>query len=165
MNSSSWSYSVPTGEVPWKILLWLLPFGVVVVVYCFADDAGLSTKLLWLAGAAALGLISGFTTGASSETGAAAELLKFISGGILVPLLGGVVAILQYRQGSKEHYVYEAGQLAEKTIEATLPADFAFFHPLWVLALFFVGYCSFALLGVLLGKQLQKAGFAIMVTK
>jgi hypothetical protein len=155
----------PQGPMPWRILFWLVPLAVVIIGYCVTDPAGVWTKLLWLAGAAALGLVSGFTTGASSQTGAGAELLKFISGGILVPLLSGVVAILQYRQGSKEHYQYMGDHLVEKTTEATVPTDFAYFHPLWVLALFFVGYCSFAVIGVMLGQALQAAGFSIKVTR
>ena len=55
--------------------------------------------------------------------------------------------------------------LVEKTTEVTVPTDFAYFHPLWVLALFFVGYCSFAVIGVMLGQALQAAGFSIKVTR
>lgn len=75
--------------IPWWMLLSLLPLAGVTFGYFVAEPDGLWTKLRWLAGAASLGLISGFTTGASAQTGAAAELLKFISGGILVPLVGG----------------------------------------------------------------------------
>jgi len=37
---------------------------------------------LWFSGAAGLGLLSGYTTGMSTESGTASEFLKFLSGGV-----------------------------------------------------------------------------------
>lgn len=86
---------------------------------------------MWLLGAAALGLVSGFTTGASKLAGAGAQLIGFISGGVIVPILGGVVALVQQPEAS-----------------TATPAKL---HPLWVAGSFFAAYSIFAIIGIAVG--------------
>jgi len=57
-------------------------------------SADQTPERLWMAGAVALGLVSGFTTGLSKQPGSGTEFVKFLGAGILVPILGGLAALL-----------------------------------------------------------------------
>ena len=91
---------------------------------------------LWLSGAASLGLLSGYTTGASKEAGAASEFLKYLSGGVLIPLLGGAAGLVQ---GS------------ETITKSYLAGPQAVFHPIAVVGGFLIFYGLFAAVGIVIG--------------
>jgi hypothetical protein len=108
---------------------------------------------MWLLGAAALGLVSGFSTGASLQAGAAAQLIAFISGGIIVPILGGVVSLLKQPETTTETNTYSGEQLVQKITAITMTNQPAELHPLWVAGSFFAVYSMFAIMGVALGVR------------
>jgi hypothetical protein len=107
------------------------------------DSSTTSIGSVWFAGAGVLGLLSGFTTGASSETGAGSELLKFVAGAIIAPLLGSVVSLTSVAS----------------------PAPATAIHPMWALGTFFVGFGLAAVLGVLFGMLLREKGHEIKMKR
>jgi hypothetical protein len=103
------------------------------------DLTGASIARTWFAGAVALGLLSGFTTGASHETGAGTELMKFLSGAIIAPLLGSVVSLTS----------------------STSPAPTPTIHPMWAIGAFFMGFGSAAMLGIMIGISFREKSLEI----
>ena len=113
---------------------------------------------LWIAGAAALGLLSGFATGLSKDPGSGKGFVTFVGTGILVPILGGVGALLERTQQMTERSAYSGTQLVVKTTKTvTLPSD-GLPHPLAVLGSFFVAFALLAVLGLIAGVLLRKGG-------
>jgi len=128
---------VPTRSC-WITIFLFIAFILGVVVADVAANEVASSEVrvvvaLWLSGAAALGLLSGYTTGASDQTGTASEFLKFVSGGVLVPLLGGAAGLVQGSEKASESYSYLDGQLVEKVTATSGPLHATVFHPLAVL--------------------------------
>ena len=111
---------------------------------------------LWLAGAAALGLLTGFTTGLSSHAGSGVEFVKFLGAGVLVPLVGGVSALIARPQQVTEKSVYTGTQLSEK-ITTTVTLSDAAIHPLAVLGSFFLAFALVAIVGII-GGVLAREG-------
>ena len=122
---------------------------------------GRTIIVVWLAGAGALGLLSGYTTGASEQTGTAGEFLKFLSGGVLVPLVGGIAALVRQPERTTERSTYVGDHVTEKITEVTLPSQAAHFHPLLVLGSFFVAYSVLAIIGIRLGVAHRAGGISI----
>ena len=115
-----------------------------------------SPERLWLAGAAALGLLTGFATGLSGESGSGKQFVAFVGTGILVPILGGVGAVLVRSERVTEKSTYAGNQLVEKTTE-TIPAEGSL-DPMAVVGSFFVLFALFGALGLIGGALLKKAG-------
>jgi hypothetical protein len=137
---------------------------VAVGVWAMAVGSSTRTQTAWVLGGGILGLLSGFVTGASNQPGTAGQFLAFISGGVLVPLFGGAVALMQFRQGTMESYTYSGEQVLTKTTQIQLPANIEHVHPIWVLGSFFIAYGLGAILGILAGMYLRdSAGFVIRV--
>ena len=122
------------------LLVTLGVIGAVPVVSWFLFESDESHILaVWLAGAAGLGMLCGYTTGASEHTGAGTELIKFLGAGILVPLLAGIATLLQRPQKTAETYTYTpSDQVATKVVDTTFPAESALSHPLLILGSFFL---------------------------
>jgi hypothetical protein len=118
-----------------------------VAVWIAPSEARLIVAL-WLSGAASLGLLSGYTTGVSTENGTASEFLKFISGGVFVPLLGAVGVLVSSQRDTER-------QSLEKVTEASAPAAF---FPLAVLGGFLAFYSFFAMAGIILGVWHRSRG-------
>jgi hypothetical protein len=129
------------------------------VAGCMTGAGAGTVGQVWLAGAAALGLVSGFTTGAVGQTGIGTEFLKFLSAGIIAPLLGAVVTLLEFRKLTFEFNTYTASQqLESKVVGIQLPDAFPFMHPLWVLGAFFLTFSLGAVLGIVLGVAARRMG-------
>lgn len=119
----------------------------------------------WLGGAAALGVLSGFTTGASDHTGTASEFLKFLSGGVVVPLLGGLGAMIGQAQKTTESFVYDGENVLKHVTEAGLDSVTASLYPLGVFGGFLLAYSLSAVLGIILGAKFRAGGICIKVVK
>lgn len=119
---------------------------------------------LWLSAAGALGLLSGYTTGASDENGTASEFLKFLSGGLLVPLFGGVAGLVSGSEKVTESYRYVDGQLVEKVTDTQGALQTIASHPMAVLGGFIVFYSVFAAAGIVLGIHHRSKGVKIEMT-
>jgi hypothetical protein len=147
------------------LLISLVLFVLVALGAChLAGPDSTAARYGWVVGAGALGLMTGLVTGASNQAGIGGQLLTFVSGGILVPLFGGVVALMQFRQGTREEYTYAGEHVATKTTSVFFPTGVEPLHPIWVLGAFFALYGSAAILGILLGVLLRESGFAIKMT-
>ena len=144
-------------------------FCAVVIIVASLSGSGIlgdptpSISVLWAAGAAALGFLSGFTTGLSKAEGISTEFVKFIGAGILVPLVGGVAALLNKSETVIESSTYSGTLISTKhtTTVAWFPEPLL--HPMAVLGSFFVAFGIFACLGVVSGTliRLAKPGMAI----
>jgi hypothetical protein len=121
------------------IVLLLLGVAVIVSVPWWGPD-DISLRV-WMSGAGALGLLSGFTTGFSSRAGSGSEFLKFLGAGILVPLIGGSAALIARAQD------------VDAQLESAPSAD-----PLIVLGSFFLVFGLVAILGILSGVLLRRGG-------
>jgi hypothetical protein len=124
------------------------------ILSVFPDQPG----RLWMAGAAALGLLSGFSTGVSTEAGSGKEFVKFLGTGILVPILGGVGILLERTQEVTENSTYSGTQLVERTTTTVTSATEGSLPALAVLGSFFVAFALLALLGIVGGVLLRKSG-------
>ena len=69
----------------------LLAAGVVGAVLLLIGVIPVNSGKMWLAGAAAIGLLGGYATGASEKAGTATEFTKLLGTGLIVPVLGGHV--------------------------------------------------------------------------
>jgi hypothetical protein len=116
---------------------------------------------LWMAGAAALGLLTGFTTGASADLGSGKEYVKFVGTGILVPIFGAVGTLLERTQKVTENSTYSGAQLVEKITTTLTPLAEGSLTPLTALGSFFVAFALFALLGIVGGVLLRIGGFEV----
>ena len=147
------------GKAGWAffflVLLGAIIAGTPIGFYCASGLDGRTITVVWLAGAGALGLLSGFTTGASKQQGTAGELLKFLSAGIIVPLLGGIAAIVRQPQQTIERSTYVGEHVTEKITEIVLKPEIAYLYPLAILGGFFVTYGVFATLAIILGVVLR----------
>lgn len=132
---------------------WVMPVG----------GAGVPMRL-WIAGAGALGLVSGLTSGLSKQPGSGTEFVKFIGAGILVPILGGVAALLAKTQEVAEKSTYSGTQLVEKTTRTVTFLSDGSMHPLAVPGAFFVAFALLAVLGIIAGALLRKSGFIEVMT-
>jgi hypothetical protein len=126
----------------------------------FVASDELMVIAMWFAGAAALGLLTGYTTGASEQPGTAGEFLKFLGAGILVPFIGGVASLLQRPQVTTESYTYVGTQVAQKLTEVKNLSGVGVFHPLSVLGGFFALYGLSAILGIVIGARHREKGVA-----
>ena len=118
-----------------------LLLGVVVIIsvpWWGPDDISLR---VWMSGAGALGLLSGFTTGFSSRAGTGGEFLKFLGAGILVPLIGGAASLIARAQD------------VDAQLESAPSAD-----PLIVLGSFFLVFGLVAIAGILSGVLFRRGG-------
>ena len=147
----------------WKTTTGLLVLFAIIVagplVSYYLVSESLVIVATWLAGARALGLLSGYTTGASRATGTAGEFLKFLSGGVLVPLVGGIAGLLQRPQKITERYTYAGDQLVEKITETALASPFPLFQPLVILGSFLLVYGLLAIAGIILGARHRVENF------
>jgi len=143
------------------ILLSVL--GISIVVLLLTGHLGLSNEAdrLWVAGAAALGLITGFTTGISEQAGSGEEFVKFIGAGILVPLLGGVASLLVHKQVVTEKSEYTGTQLTLKTTTTETPTPDDMLHPIAVLGSFFAAFGVLAVIGLIAGMLLRLGGWVV----
>jgi hypothetical protein len=116
---------------------------------------------LWAAGAAALGLVTGFTTGNSEKEGSGQEFVKFIGTGILVPLVGGVATLLVNKQVVTEKSDYSGTLLTLKTTTTETPASDGFLHPIAVLGSFFAVFAVTAVVGLFAGMLLRLGGVSV----
>jgi hypothetical protein len=138
----------------WNILILLIPpiLGFVCAYLAAISFTNCEEHLLaalWFSGAVALGFISGYTTGASKYVAISSEFLKFLSGGVLVPLFGGAAGLIQGPEKVIESYRYVDDQLIKKVVETSGPLHAM--HPLAVLGGFLVFYGFFAVVGILVG--------------
>jgi hypothetical protein len=124
-----------------------------------------TVAIIWLLGAGAVGLISGFTTGTSKQTGMGTEFMKFLSVGIITPMIAGAVTLLEFRKGTIETWTFEGEKMTGHSTGVSIPAGYEHFHPIWVLGGFFLMYGFFAVVGAVLGIALRKAGFDIEITR
>lgn len=150
------------GRIIAIVIVVLLPLVTLVMLLILPIQETAKITVLWLAGGAALGFLSGFTTGASEQTGTAAEFLKFLSAGVLVPLIGGVTALLRAPQITKETTTSTAG-VTEKVITTGPSTEGILLHPLSVLGSFFLVYSLFAVLGIGVGMFTREKGHVIKI--
>jgi len=138
----------------------------VVIILCLAGGkvsvAG-DRGPMWIAGAAALGLVSGLTTGLSTHAGSGQAFVTFVGAGILVPILGGVAALLSNTQVVTEKST-SSGPLTEKTTETSTLRSDGFLDPLAVVGSFFVVFALLAILGLFGGVLLREAGFEVKLS-
>ena len=118
------------------LIVFVILCGLLGLIYSSTGD--LRNISLWLAGAGALGLLSGYTTGASSQVGAASEFLKFVSGGILLPLFGGI---------------------------ATTLSNESIFYSLEIIGGFLFFYSLFAIIGLIVGAKSRTDGIEITLAR
>jgi hypothetical protein len=116
---------------------------------------------LWGAGAAGLGLLSGFSTGATTELSSKTEFVKYLGAGVLVPLIGGLGALVDKAEKVTEKSVYVGTTLVEKTTTTLSEPLAGSLHPLAVLGSFFGLFAIFAILGIVVGVLLKKEGFEL----
>ena len=116
---------------------------------------------LWVAGAAALGLVTGFTTGNSQKEGSGQEFVKFVGTGILVPLVGGVATLLVNKQVVTEKSDYSGTLLTLKTTTTETPTSDGFLHPIAVLGSFFAVFAVTAVVGLFAGMVLRLGGVSV----
>ena len=137
--------------------------GIIIVVLLVKGVIGLPTEAarLWAAGAAALGLTTGFTTGISDQEGSGQNFTTFIGAGIVVPLLGGVATLLVNKQVVTEKSVYTGTQLTLKTTTTETPVSDGFLHPIAVLGSFFVVFALLAVVGIFAGMLLRQSGWVV----
>ena len=128
------------------LIVFVILCGLLGLIYSSTGD--LRNISLWLAGAGALGLLSGHTTGASSQVGAASEFLKFVSGGILLPLFGGIATLLS---GSGD----TANTLSNESI----------FYSLEIIGGFLFFYSLFAIIGLIVGAKSRTDGIEITLAR
>jgi hypothetical protein len=154
-----------TSTQKWTLRI-LIAVGLVLLLVAVCTLAGtdpMAPQFAWVLGAGALGLMAGLVTGASTQTGIGGQFLTFVSGGILVPLFGGIVALMQFRQGSQEAYTYVGEKIATKTTSVVVPGV-EHLHPIWVLGAFFVLYGCGAVVGIVGGMALRESGLSIKLT-
>lgn len=119
------------------------------------EDPALFTVRLWIGGAGALGLVSGFITGFSSSSDSGKAFTTFISTGLLVPILGGVAALLGDTEKVTEKTTYLNSNIVEKTTETVSSISDNLLHPLAVLGSFFLAFGVLAILGIIAAKLLK----------
>jgi hypothetical protein len=131
--------------------------GAIVVGAVWLLTPGYDSLLPWTAGGAALGLLSGFVTGASEEQGSGAEFLRFLSGAIVLPLLGALPTLLEGPERVTERYVYAGDQVAEKVVETRLIEATGYVAPLHIIGTFLVAYSIMAIIGIVVGADARKS--------
>jgi len=148
-------------------LLVLLALGVGVAgiwgaVSASEGGAG-AAAAVWLAGAAGLGLVTGYTTGASNRDGTVADYLTFLSGGVLVPLLGAAAGLTQSTETMSETYTYydDTMQVATKVTETVHQTAHGYLYPVVVIGGFLAAYSALAIGGLLIGAYHRGNGFVI----
>ena len=97
----------------------------------------------------------------SDQTGTGTEFLKFLSGGLWVPLLAGVAGLVRGSEKVTESYRYADGQLVEKVIDTPGAVESAASHPMGVLGGFILFYGCFAAVGIVLGIHHRSRGVRI----
>jgi len=120
------------------VALLIGALAVITVPWWGPEDVSLR---IWMAGAGAIGLLSGFTTGLSEKAGTAGEFLKFIGTGVLVPLIGAIAALMARAQD------------VAADLESSPSAD-----PLVVLGSFFLVFGVLGILGIVAGALLRRGG-------
>ena len=136
--------------------------GVAAIAFVLYSGPGELPLRVWLAGAGALGLVSGFTTGLSTKVEAGAEFVKFLGAGILIPLVGGVAALLARPTQVTETSTSSGTQVIQK-VTTTVTSSEGLLHPLTVLGSFFVVFSLLAILGIIGGVLLRKAGLPALL--
>ncbi len=117
---------------------------------------------LWMAGAGALGLVGGLITGLSDKEGSGTAFMTFIGTGLLVPILGGVAALLGNTETVTEKSTYDNNShVVERTTETISSLSDNLMHPLAVLGSFFLAFGVLAILGIIGGALLKKGGLSI----
>jgi hypothetical protein len=132
------------------ILIGLIGIG------AFRSAEALQPGRFWIAGAAAIGLLAGLTTGLSKQTGSGVELLKFLGAGLLVPLLGGVVALLEKSETVTEKTTYTGTLVSEKSTSTVTAFPEGIEHPLGTVGSFFAAFAIAACLGLVAGACLRE---------
>jgi hypothetical protein len=108
---------------------------------------------MWLLGAAALGLVSGFISGASEKEGTAEHALGFLSAGVVVPILVGIAALLRAPQTTTEQTTYDGEHITKKVVDIVNKTEVTELHPLWVVGSFFVVFGLSTIVGIALGVR------------
>jgi ribose/xylose/arabinose/galactoside ABC-type transport system permease subunit len=140
------------------VVILLGALAVIFIPNWFLDDLTQSPVWLWMAGAGALGMVSGLTTGLSTEKGSGQAFVTFLGTGLLVPILGGVAAFLGQTEKVTEESTYANDQLVKKITETvTSFSDGPLLHPLAVLGSFFLAFGVLAILGIIGGALLRKS--------
>ena len=147
MTKSAWVSLLVGGLIPGAIVVAAVP------LLTPARDG----LLLWTAGGAAIGLLSGFVTGASEAQGSGAEFLRFLSGAIVLPLFGALPALLEGPERTTERSVYTGEQLTEKVVETGLIDPASYVAALHVIGAFLVAYSIMAIIGIVIGSDARKA--------
>ena len=133
--------------------------GVVVVLalvfWAIWGTQGQAIGRLWIAGAAGIGFLSGFTTGVSNDTGSGKEFVKFIGTGVLIPILGSGGTLLIGIKEYTEKNVYLQDKLTEQTTRTVTTFSDGLLHPIAVLGSFFVGFALLAVVGIIAGALLR----------
>ena len=147
-------------EKEWGIFFSLAGILIVLALIWVAacSSSNRSIELFWLAGAAAIGFLSGFTTGASTNAGSGMEFVKFIGTGILIPILGGAGTLYIGEKAYTEKNVYSSSDnLIEQTTNTATSFPNALLHPLAVMGLFFAVFALLAVIGIVAGAALREA--------
>jgi hypothetical protein len=130
-----------------------------------SENLGHFTVRLWMAGAGSLGLVSGLITGLSDEDGSGKAFMTFIGTGLLVPILGGVAALLGHTETVTEKSAFLNNQLVKKTTETASSLSDSILHPLAVLGSFFLAFGILAILGIVGGMLLRTGGPSMTLYK
>jgi hypothetical protein len=111
----------------------------------------------WLAGGGALGLLTGYTTGLSKETGSGIEFVKFLSAGLVVPIIGALAALLSTTETvTISEYSGSGAQPLKKITETVASLSDASLHPAAALGSFFAVFGLFAVLGLTAGALFRE---------
>jgi hypothetical protein len=138
----------------WTLALMILP----ALSYAVFRLNGVTLVVVWIAGAGALGLLTGYSTGVSETSGTTTEFLKLIGPGVVIPVLAGIATVVNQPKTTTETFVYVGSQVSSKTTAVTLSSEFAHLHPLALFASFFLFYSTLAVAGILLGVSDREEG-------
>jgi hypothetical protein len=141
------------GSSEWILLVVyvVLLVGALAVAYLILRSPTAIVLTIWVMSAAALGLLSGFSTGASQNVSPRLQVVTLLSTGIIVPILGGIVALLEQPETTTETNTYSGEYLIKKVTEITVPNQATELHPIWVAGSFFAAYCIAAMIGSAVG--------------
>ena len=153
----------PNWHIVIGITVGALAFLAVVLVLAGVLGPSNDAARLWTAGAMGLGLSVGLTTGLSKQEGSSREFMKFVSAGVVVPILGAIGAFLVKNEEVSELSTYEGTQLVEKTTTTVTSFSNDLLQPFAILGLFFGAFALLAVVGITSGILLRRAGIVLMV--
>ena len=109
-----------------------------------------------MGGAAAIGLLTGFATGASKKAGSTGEFVTMVGTGILVPILAGLSEFLGKTQKTTEYSTYLESHLVEKTTTIVNQPSSGSISTMAALGSFFLAFSLLAVIGLIGGSLLRK---------